>query len=627
MKCPRCGHWNQPSFPRCFQCGEPLHLSNQREPSWQEKFSRPQPEKVRIIYDDSGDPADNRPAPEAPRKPAPTRAKPHEETLAEEMNRLKERRERGSEYLKELRKNAADEGIAPSGTGVRIRRSGGFFSELPDDPEETVYRPEEIRGRLRGNASAPQASRAQEGPYEQDAPEEEAFFEAGVGEDDFEEDLPPAPGEDAPLAPQGRNRRRRRHVRGPMVAAIWVVRSLVVLALAFIGWQGYLLVQGWTGAQPAVSTAELDVTIEACDVDGLPGHTIRIAGEEGSKFYIPELGKSYVVVGGVATITVADYVFYDDIENLEMSQMTATLSPTMSRQGVETRLEPITYTIDIPLSPVQLISPETDWVQVSTSIYTLRLLVEPGSRVTINGEDVSDYVDDDGNLTANPPVQAIGDNIIGITVRAPHCRENNLTVTLYREPQEIPLELNPDTTVSSSEEDVTIHATTLPGATVTMESPYFYINDENLATTGQFSVSTKMTRVGYNTIRIRVSYPGKADSVLEHVVYYLPPASVYTVKAWSLTPADYTDLLNNIALRAENAQIYECKGTILEILSQKPQLAIMDTGTDGNEQLVLLQNETQTTWEVGQAYRVYADAMGMYNTMPRLIGRYTYGLD
>ena len=105
MKCPRCGHWNQPSFPRCFQCGEPLHPSNQREPSWQEKFSRPQPEKVRIIYDDSGDPADNRPAPEAPRKPAPTRAKPHEETLAEEMNRLKERRERGSEYLKELRKN------------------------------------------------------------------------------------------------------------------------------------------------------------------------------------------------------------------------------------------------------------------------------------------------------------------------------------------------------------------------------------------------------------------------------------------------------------------------------------------------------------------------------------------
>ena len=33
MKCPRCGHWNQPSFPRCFKCGAPLEEKNESAPS------------------------------------------------------------------------------------------------------------------------------------------------------------------------------------------------------------------------------------------------------------------------------------------------------------------------------------------------------------------------------------------------------------------------------------------------------------------------------------------------------------------------------------------------------------------------------------------------------------------
>lgn len=30
------------------------------------------------------------------------------------------------------------------------------------------------------------------------------------------------------------------------------------------------------------------------------------------------------------------------------------------------------------------------------------------------------------------------------------------------------------------------------------------------------------------------------------------------------------------------------------------------------------------TWVVGERYRVYADAYGVYDGKPRLVGRYTY---
>ena len=50
----------------------------------------------------------------------------------------------------------------------------------------------------------------------------------------------------------------------------------------------------------------------------------------------------------------------------------------------------------------------------------------------------------------------------------------------------------------------------------------------------------------------------------------------------------------------------------------------MDTGTEGSERLVLLENMSTDVWEVGERYRIYADAYGIYDGKPRLVARYTY---
>jgi hypothetical protein len=298
---------------------------------------------------------------------------------------------------------------------------------------------------------------------------------------------------------------------------------------------------------------------------------------------------------------------------------------TMLYEGRETHLTPITYTVAIPLSPVRILSPETDFVQVHTSSYNVQLEVTPGSRVMIGGEDITDTVDEVGKVSYNPPVRPIGDNVISITVRAPYCRENNLTFTLYREPTDIPLDINTDTVTwtSSKDESLVINGTSLIGASIDVESPTFSVDTSKMNTTGEFSLEARLSN-GYNTIRIRASDPGREDAILEHVVYSLPPASIYTAKAWALTARDYSELLNNINQRIKTAQIYLCQGTITEIMSSNPQLAVMNTGTEASPQLVFLQNESSITWEVGKVYRAYADVTGLYGEMPRLTARYTY---
>lgn len=86
--------------------------------------------------------------------------------------------------------------------------------------------------------------------------------------------------------------------------------------------------------------------------------------------------------------------------------------------------------------------------------------------------------------------------------------------------------------------------------------------------------------------------------------------------------AQYTDLVNYITMR--KGTIYMGTGTITRIVSTTPQMAIMNIGNDNFEKLVMLENSSKTTWTVGTKYRIYGEAYGLYDTMPRLTVRYTY---
>lgn len=619
MKCPHCGHWNKASLPRCFQCGEPLNARAQHDPAWREQFDRPQPKRKRVVYDDTKTPAEDL---------VQNEMESPEEPLALRMTRLKDRRARGSAYLQDLRESAAEQGIAPSGSGVSIRRTGGFFTDVPDNPDRTVqpvgadetdetdetgstgFYAQEI------TADIPQASKGHRG-----AP---AFppSEDPYGTNDPY--LPPAPDTPGAITPE-KARRRRRRVRGPLLIAYVLVG---LLALGLLAFGGYILISyvvpGIVTQQNAPEAAT-DYHISEITIGGYPGRQILIPGEEGTLVYIKELEKSYVIVGGAATIEIADYFFYDDITALDFSTLDVTLTPTFIRNATETRGTPIHYTVAIPESEVTLIRPETNNVVVNSSMYNMTLQVEPRSSVIINGVNVSDTVSEDGTINYNPSVQAIGSNNFTITVRAPHAREKSINVVLYREPMDFPLEMDADTLSTSSKEEFILRLTTQPGAAVSVESPYKEIDLQYAGEDGTFTVTALMTRVGNNTIRVRASMPEKKDSVIEHTVYYVPTVDIYSKKAWGIDTAEaYSLLMANIEQRIRTAQIYVCTGVIREQLSENPQLAIMDVGSGGQERLLLLQNASKTTWEVGKKYELYADVSGVYDTMPRLTVRYTY---
>lgn len=631
MKCPNCGKWNQASLPHCIYCGQELPndaYGPQGVPAWQLELEDRDRKNSYVRIDESGQ--------------EETTSDPRD-TLASEMADLKSRKITGEQKQRMLREEAARRGMAPSGRSVRTTSNRGTFFSAYDDPDTTLrpVAPELVEE----SEVAPDARRVvpvkYRTTYSASQPEDEvygygntrrivniqhpdesetvydgyhdtsAYLPSFANQDEFENSMR--------LKNAAHSRKPRRH------SGRRILRFVVLLGmLGVAGWLAVAFVVPMFTADQNVDerTAVVIPTIR----DDMAAHTVTIPGEDGQRITIRELRTSAIVTGGIATFDILDHVWYDNYEDYLQDTMTVTLTPyVITDSGKQQALEPIHYEIDIPLSPIELSTPDSPYQVVSTALYNIVFYVREGSTVTINGEDYSDLVNTEGGkVSYNATVQPIGENNFEIRVRSQYCRENTLTVTLYREKQEIPLDLASDIGSTNDDGFMTVRGTTLPGAVVKVLSPYTDLDITNTAVDGSFSFVAKFDKIGENTIVITADYPGKSTTRVEHIVTYVPNVDIYSRKAWSMKDM-YTNYMDNLSTRVANQQIYICqKAIVTSIETTKPQRAFVNVGTEESPMLVYVENGSRTTWEVGKCYDLYGDAYGMYDSKPWLIVRYTY---
>ncbi|MCL2811046.1 MAG: hypothetical protein FWD25_04055 [Clostridia bacterium] len=460
----------------------------------------------------------------------------------------------------------------------------------------------------------------------------------------------------AQSTPRHKPRTRRRHQNVMLVQWVAILSFAAVAVAAVILGMPRLL----SMFSPETSQAESKARVEQSLFENqFRAHTIWVPGIDGTTIWIEELGDSKAVIGGTAEFQIPDYLWYENEEDIpkatleDRESMPVTLTPSVVYgSGAREALPLIHYDIEVPLSQVTLIRPASERAEVSTSIFDIRIQVERGSHVVIAGDDVTDQVDANGRVSKSVPVP-VGTNWVHIEVRTPRRMLNKIELELWRAPQSVPLEMAPDTlseTEGISDEDLIedsqerqaalqaiwdqdkrpvkkpqmkLFARSIPGADIRILSPHLEgsLDLSSLDTDGTFSFVATFPKIGDNEVQIQARHDGR-EAVLTHVVYYVPPEDIYSRRAWAFERSDYVDLVNNIERR--KGQVYVCKGIIKEIISERPQLAIMDTGLNETEQLVLIENNSKTTWVEGRYYRVFGDAFDLYNVMPWLIVRYTY---
>ena len=617
MKCPECGRWNRAALPHCQYCGAPFPPTDgsvPASPAWQEELK--DTPKQYIVVDELGE--------------TETKAE-YRDTLANEMVSLHRRKKEGEQRQKTLREQAAKRGVAPSSRTVRTSSNRStFFSKLPDDPDATL-RPVDSRLVEDGSPISSEArlvrtsgyQRRNRKAYDTDSNNDRPIYDSYNDVDDY--------------VPEYQRSDEYEHLKNPSTAIPSRVlkkklRLRRTMLLVFIA--AFIILVGWIGAkyllpilQDSNQDTETVITITPTIRDDLAAHTITISGNDGDRISLRELRTSAIVMDGVATFDIMDYSWYDDTDTTLEESMEVTLSPYLiSESGKQTPLEIISYTIDIPLSYIELYDPANQYTVVSTALYTIVFYVSEGSTVYINGEDFSDLVTKTtGEVSYNATVQPIGENTFEIVVRSPHCRENSMTVTLYREKQEIPLDLSSDISNVSNYDVMTIRATTIPGADIHVLSSYTDLNITDIELDGTFSFKAIFDTMGDNTIIITADYPGKSQTRLEYTVYYVPLVDTYSRAAWDIV-SNYSELMDNMSKRVANNQIYVCIGEIISIETTRPQRAFMEcTSEQGSGSVtVYIENQTDAEWIAGEYYRVYADAYGMYSQVPWLVVRYTY---
>ena len=599
MKCPECGQWNRASMPHCIKCGAPLNIDEASKLQWKDTLKDGGPSTAYLRADEFG------------QMDATPDAR---DRLAGEMQDLKKRKREGAERQSRLSEKkrgtpAAEvvvtEEPAPAARPRRARHDDVPMTAVRVTPasrnDERRRKESEIWHRVRFMDA--NGAFAESRTYD---PAPSGIYTQGTGSWHLA----------GPLGKQIVPEPEHRHGFLKFLLAL-----ILVAALGAGGYFGYRYFFGEKA--PAVNK---DAVVTASLLDDLPAHTILIPGEEGTTIYIRELHASYKVIDGFATIEVADHTWYDTLEGALDETMEVTLTPFLkTASGRQTPLDLVTYEITIPLSPITLESPDSLRTTVSTTMSAIKITVRPGSRVMVNDKDCSDTVNSEtGEMSYNATVQPIGDNVFNIAVRSKYCRENSITVVLYREPQEIPLDLAVGTYGTTDQQYMKVTATTLPGAKVEVLTPHTDLNITDLDSTGKFTFYAVFDKIGYNTISIQSSYEGMRPSVVNHEVYYLPPPDIYTKKAWPLTADGYSELLNNIQVRIANGQVYVVKGIVQYSVSDKPQRVVINTSEDGKSQPVLVENFTKIHWEVGSYYRIYADVVSTYSSMPWLNARYTY---
>ena len=662
MKCPKCGAWNAAYLPKCTQCGAPLPNAPEGPAAWEESLHKKKPSLEITTFDEKDEWSEAKP--DAPEKePSFDPEELDRAQLTDELEDLKKRREDGKKRIRQMRQQADS-----------IRRSIQEAQIVRPIPEA-----DDLSAGYSGDSAAirrrqEQKQAAYTRPDAKDAPPEDEYgyfgdpaHEHPLAYDDDDPHAPiyydgytPDPGDQGALTDDEYMPRRvqtrpayaEQDARGPGKRRKSPLRVLLTILLLLLGCGamgvgGVLIARHFVLSQgmQVRNDNETRVELTTATVDDHPAHVITIYGRENATVYLREMQTSYVIADGKVTITVPDYMWYDTESStfataVETDTMDISITPYIrySQEGDQYQLDPIEYTVDVPLSPIRLVKPATVRAEVGVSIYEVQINVEKGSTVIIDGTNVSTLIRETGNVSKNVQVLPVGYNTISISVKSKYCRENKMEVTLYRAEQEIPLELDATVLVewnyepisaekyaaATAEEKAQMHipsisGTTLPGATITVDFPHR--NLEVDPATGRFSFVPLFSRLGNNDVVIRASYEGKADSVITHTVYYMPNADIYTRRAWDLD-AQYTDLVNYITMR--KGTIYMGTGTITRIVSTTPQMAIMNIGTDNFEKLVMLENSSKTTWTIGTKYRIYGEAYGLYDTMPRLTVRYTY---
>jgi hypothetical protein len=647
LKCPNCGFWNRAQFPKCFQCGQPLDGS---APSFAAPSDNHQPEEEIIHAHDSGRPQslhadadsfqeelvefDEYYSPSAPAHSGDTavysaalppaysanfkpQARQTEQTRQTKQTRQKRQINRRAQSppgefsgadVSGISQLERDFPVRPAplpqyGKPIEVLEHENIYVRRPA-PQGPLHMPGPSTKKLRKKASSP--------------PRTEARTRRASEVSQARQAITARKTEFKPLYTMKDKRNQRSFLGGFFKVSI-VLALIVALSIG-----GYMLfpkvAQMFSSSQgdpsQAAGTVNVDFTIDEVDRNDRSAHEIVFRSDKYESVYIQELKSTYLFTAGEARMLLYDDVIIGDAP--EHENMNVQLTPVFYHPSGKQELgSAISYELLIPPTRIELINPEDDYASVQTSITPIKFRVSPGSKVLVNGSDVSDFTDSNGNVLQNIDTSAFGDIAVVIRAQTPGHTAAEKTVTLNRPYMDIPIELAATVSGSSTSKTVELRGTTVPGASISLDTSQS--GEGVVDSDGSFTVKALMTRIGMNEVVIRAQMPGKEDSLYTLTIDYAPKLDEYSKQAWPIDSQNFGDLMSYSDNKV--GKIYVGTGSVTAVSDDSPAVYTVDMG----ENIIILVRMVEgKKLELGGHYKIYCDFESMTNGRPLFVGRYYY---
>jgi len=256
-------------------------------------------------------------------------------------------------------------------------------------------------------------------------------------------------------------------------------------------------------------------------------------------------------------------------------------------------------------APLELLAPASLREETLEAFYTLQIKSTPETAIFLNDEDISSYMDKDGLILIDVPIETEGDNVFIIRAEREDMAPHEIKAVLHKPPMEIPITVHNLQPYESEDTVYTITGTTEPGAKISANLPTesLTMNEE----TGDFEIKVQLSNdPGDNPVILTASKEGKKDSsLLLHVEKILSEAQ-YAERA---IPLDYDKLAEDP--NGYSDEIVDFSGKVTEILrAEAPPLFLLDVGTPSEPKILLVEYLGQTSIEAGRRYQFKGQPAG-----------------
>ena len=598
MKCNVCGAYNKPEYKKCIRCGNVL--KNEEEAGKQEKI---------LIEHQS------------PLKNTPTF---REAVIVEEK---KPENEVEKDIAPGTHKDAPEDADLWSGKKkkhhfhIRSKKQVTILSLKDESEASREEEPDEPTRRVKVTPRAPTGTNREKMSKLREGQEVEVI-------------LPPESRKKAPKTKKERklNLKWGRLILVSVVAGVLIIGVVVGFIYLFRGIFSSAS-QLFAGHEGFPNDGK--PLVERVLINGQTWHKITFYGEDGERVLIDDPIRSLSVQDNKAVLLLDDLSFIPEEDSQDESKPYVEVdlqASLFSKDGDETPLEVPAYKIEVPESPLKIVYPTDPNITVNYTQVLVKIKVNPGSRVKMDGTNLTDIVDSDGFVQKYVNLKE-GENDIVVEVETTRHRRAVEHIYVTRPEQDVTIELDSPPS-EHREDDIWITGYTDPDAEIIVDTLRLSAkvdykgsvtieNDDGTEETYKaFEFRYVLSSYGWNDIVIDAVSTTKGSSTLIHRVNREPDHRKYTKQAWDVL--DNYDWLSQ-STSALVGKIFKCNGQVISREdTDTSRLYLFNVGTNEDVKYIMIEYSGRQQLEVGMTYEIYADVIDSYENYPLLAGRFIY---